>query len=358
MLPRPSLRPAALAVALGLAGLAPSAQALTIVLTDVGATPMAANQLSAFQAAANYWSSKLTDNITVYVNIAFSDLPNGVLGSTFSNPTNISYSSLRSELGKEAERKSATDALAVASLPEGNSVSFWATQGDLTTRLDEDNSVNNSLLRITTANAKAIGLSVDTSSSMPDARIEFANASAGNFAFTRVNGQVPADQVDFITVAEHEIGHALGFVSGLDDIDFCVSHASACGLNGAANEFDGTPWYYPLDLFRYSAAGKRDVTLGGAPYFSVNGGTTSIQPFSTTVGHGNGWQASHFGTGVITLMRPYVGNGQSYDASESDLMAFDAIGWDLAAAVPEPSQYALLIGGLAAIGLVRRRQRG
>lgn len=356
MLSRLSLRPAALTAALALAGLAPSAQALNIVLTDVGATPMAANQLSAFQAAANYWSSKLTDNITVYVNIAFNDLPSGVLGSTFSAPTTISYNSLRSHLATDA--KSATDSLAVASLPTGNSVSFWATQGDLTTRFDNDASVNNRLLGITTANAKAIGVNIGTDSSTPDARIEFANAYASDFAFTRVNGQVPADKVDFITVAEHEIGHALGFVSGLDDIDYCVSHAASCGLSGAANQFESDWWYYPLDMFRYSAAGKRDVTLGGSPYFSVNGGATFIQPFSTGTDHGNGWQASHFGTGVITLMRPYVGNGQSYDASASDLMAFDAIGWDLAAAVPEPSQYALLIGGLAAIGLVRRRQRG
>lgn len=355
MLSRKSFSPAAFALALGLAGLAPTAQALNIVLTDVGATKMTAEQLGAFQTAANYWSGKLTDNVTVYVNIAFSDLGPNILGSTGSASSTISYGALRNSL--TADARSATDALAIASLPAGSALSFMATQGDLTTRLDNDGSTNNKLFGINTANLKALGLDPGTNVAAPDARIEFANAFAADFAFTRVNGHVPSNKVDFITVAEHEIGHALGFVSGVDDIDYCVGHPADCGLNGAANEFESDWWYYPLDMFRYSAAGKRDMTLGGSPYFSVDGGLTSIQPFSTGEEHGNGWQASHFGPNVITLMRPFVGNGQSYDATASDLVAFDAIGWDLTTAVPEPSQYALLIGGLAAIGLARRRKR-
>lgn len=337
-----------LALALCSAGLATPAQALNIVLNDVGATPMSAQQLAGFQTAANYWSSKLSDNVTVYVSIAFADLGAGVLGSTRSSLAAIDYSSLRSDL--LTDRKSATDMAAVASLPNAASLSFWATQGDLTTRFDNDGSTNNRFIATTTANAKAIGMSTPTDASSPDARISFANAFSSSFAYSRINGHVPADKLDFITVAEHEIGHALGFISGVDTVDFCVDHAAQCG------SLEDQAVYSPLDLFRYSAAGKRDLTLGGSPYFSVDGGVTGIQPFSTGVAHGNGQQASHFGTSVITLMRPFVGNGQSYDATVSDLTAFDAIGWDLAAAVPEPHTYALLLGGLAAISLVRRRK--
>lgn len=354
MLSFKNLRPASLTLALGLAGLATSAQAVTIVLKDVSTTPMTAEQLGAFQAAADYWSGKLTDNVTVYVNIAFNNLGPSILGSTQSNVTTVDYTTLRSRLVSDAT--SLTDASAVANLQAGPALSFNATQGDLTTRFDNDGSTNNKLLGINTANAKALGLNPGTDASNPDASITFATGFASSFAYTRVNGQVPSDKLDFITVAEHEIGHALGFVSGVDDVDYCVSHASDCGLSGAANMFETDWWYYPLDLFRYSAAGKLDMTLGGSPYFSVNGGLTSIQPFSTGVDHGNGEQASHFGTGAITLMRPFVSPGQSYDATDSDLIAFDAIGWDLAANVPEPHTYALLLGGLAAIGFARRRK--
>lgn len=345
------------ALGLSLGALLPPAHALDFVFTDVSAGgPMSAAQLAAFQTAADYWKSKLSDPVTVYISIGFSDLGPSILGSTNSNLTSLSYSSLRTRLTSDAT--SALDATAVSHMQAGPALSFMATQGDLSSRLDNDGSANNTQIGITTANAKAIGIGIPTNAASPDARIIFANAYAGDFVYSRAGG-VPTNKVDFITVAEHEIGHALGFVSGVDDIDYCVDHAAACHLSGAANEFETAWWLYPLDIFRYSAAGQLDFRVGGSPYFSVDGGATSIESFSTGVTHGNGWQASHFGTGVITLMRPFVGDGESYDATASDLAAFDVMGWNVSSvvAVPEPASYALLLSGIAVVGFVARRRR-
>ena len=49
-------------------------------------------------------------------------------------------------------------------------------------------------------------------------------------------------------------------------------------------------------------------------------------------------------------MRPYVGNGEFYEAADHDLAAFDVIGWDVTD-VPEPETYALKLMGLGGGGL-------
>jgi hypothetical protein len=345
-----------LAASFALAFLAPSAQALTFVLHDVSSGGMSAQQLAAFQAAANYWSSKLSDPVTVYLDIGFNNLGQNILGSTSSTFAVTDYNSIHGALLSDAS--SSLDNTAMAHMQNGPALKFWATQGDGSSRLDNDGSANNIYLGMTTANAKAMGFGIGTSIASPDASIVFANAYAGDFVYTRAGG-IPNNKVDFITVAQHEIGHALGFTSGVDDIDYCMAprNGAACGLTNTANRFEGDWWYEPLDLFRYSAAGVADVRVGGTPYFSVDGGVTSIAPFSTGTEHGNGWQASHFGPNQVNLMRPFVGDGEFYDASNKDLAAMDAIGWDLTTPVPEPGTWAMLLAGLGLLGWTSRRRR-
>jgi hypothetical protein len=344
---RSTLRSWLAGLAASLGALSPSAQALDIVFRDVTPGGMTSAQLAGFQAAGNYWESQLADNITVYVDISFASLGSGVLGSASTAFGNMAYADVRSRLAGDA--KSALDGTAVSKLPNGPSLSFWISNGSGGT-FDNNGSDNNRNLLLSTANAKALGVSVGTTPGSPDGSLQFSSDFA--FAYSR-NDPAAASRYDFITVAEHEIGHLLGFVSSVDRVDRCFQF----GICGAQpGEVEANIYYTPLDLFRYSADG-RDMRVGGSPFFAVDG-TTSIEVFSTGEFNGNGNQASHFGGSNVNLMAPRIGVGQAYDASARDLAAFDAIGWDLAVtAVPEPRGAALLLAGLAVVGFTARRRR-
>jgi len=338
-----------LAAGVHLACLAPS-HALNINLNaPVGIDSSA---LSGFQFAANYWQSKLMDNVSVNINVNFSVLGPGILGSTGSSQLGFAVSDVMGALAYDAT--SANDFLAVSSFPSLSSLgnlSFLTqrnTEGGSTlVSLDNDDlgdaSNNNQYLALTSANARALGWDPGNSTYV-DAAISFSSSFAWDFD---PSDGVGAGLQDFVGVTIHEMGHALGFVSGVDDVDYYIT-----------NPFDIDPYavFTTLDLFRYSAPGTLDLSVGAAAYFSLDGGTTSLGAFSTgsTVNGGDGRQASHWKDNLgLGIMDPTANPaGQANTPTNLDLTAFDVIGWDL---VPEPSSAILAIAG-AAIGLARRRR--
>lgn len=329
-------------------------QGFNIVLNPTGGMDDRAQ--AGFRRAADYWQSQFSDKVTVNLTIGFTALDPGILGQASSTRIFPTVASVINALAFDA---SASGQIAVAYLPPltfGDSLSFLTQKntegGSIAVSLDNDtflngaSSNNNAYLAITTANAKALGWSA-ANPAAEDASITFS--SAFSWDFDSSDG-VGVGLQDFVGVAIHEIGHALGFVSGVDTVDYAITHPS---------DLDPYAIYSVMDLFRYSAAGTLNLAAGTNSYFSLDGGVTSLGGFSTGVYNGDGRQASHWKDNLgLGIMDPTANPaGQINTPSELDLLVFDVIGWDRISPVPEPGSVFGLMALLGSSLLLRRRGR-
>ena len=227
-----------------------------------------------------------------------------------------------------ADQTSSNDAAAVASLSAGSSLSFFTNNSAGARVFDNDGSANNTYLSVNTANLKALGITTDANNRPvdtggADASITFSSDFTWDFD---PSDGITAGAIDFVGVAFHEIGHALGFESGVDTVDYYSG-------SGPGAPFNLNPYaiFSTLDLFRYSSAGTRDLSYGGTKYFSIDGGLTNLALFSTGDFQGDGYQASHWKDGLgIGIMDPTsVPAGQANVITSRDILAMDVIGWNL-----------------------------
>lgn len=273
--------------------------------------------IAAFQRAAASWSTRIKSPVTIRINIDFgvqrpdgSAFPTSVLGSTSSGSLAVDYPTARNRLVTSASGSS--EAAIYNALP--SSVVPTDT-GD------------GSVVDVSRSLAQPLGL-LPLNPNDTVATISFNKNF--DFDFNPDNG-VDFGKIDFVSVATHEIGHALGFVSN-------------AGRDSAAPV---SLW----DIFRFRpgtttstfSTAQRIMSVGGSQvYFTgqtfiVEGSSTEQLRLSTGGPEGNGGdgnQSSHWKdddlTGVyIGIMDPTVTSGIHEELTENDFSALETIGWNL-----------------------------
>ncbi len=300
--------------------------------------------MTGFEMAGRIWSSYLTDNTTLnlYVGVS-SSLPGNVIGGALPGVrASQSYASIRAAL--RSDITSLDDQTAVNNLWIGNNFQARFDMYNLF-GFNIGDSAASQTINLTRANAKALGINLSDDATALDGYILFGSLAGSsvtwNYDYTR-SGSPAANSLDFLSTAIHEIGHVLGFVSGIDKPGWLNSQVVTLSdqLSYTANLDQRITYATTLDLFRYSNntlyLDQNDLSYGsrsGSKYFSLDG-RTAIAQFSTgadTSLGGDGYQASHWKvqSSPIGVMSPTLTTGQRSSISATDLRVLDAIGWNL-----------------------------
>lgn len=307
------------------------ASGLDIVLVPGAGLAANAGALAAFERAAARWEAVFSDPIVVTIDADFADLGNpAIIGQAGSVLLQGPFDLIRDALVADAD----ADDDVVAAMP---------TAAEFSASLPAGFSLSGNVMG-TKASLKALGFTgLDDDFGVSDATITFNSTFA--FDLDASDGVDPGT-MDLETVAVHEIGHALGFLSAVDAIDGAVGGVVTPGT---------------LDLYRFAQRGgnptsaarftrsARSAIPGREEVFDD---VESESALSTGVSSGDGRQASHWKDDALTgtfvgVMDPTLAFATIEPVTSADLRALDLIGYDrvpasVCGAAPDPAASCLL----------------
>ncbi len=165
---------------------------------------------------------------------------------------------------------------------------------------------------VTSAEAKAIGLASATSTAI-DGYIGIGKSS--NISFTAAaTGTIASNQYDAVGIAAHEISEVMGRI-GMEGTTL-----------GSVHNVET-----PLDLFRYTSNGVRDLTPTGG-YFSLDGGTTNLGTYNNPKNGGDAADWASLASNTRDSYSAFGTPGTLAQVSIADLTEVEALGYHLSSA--------------------------
>ena len=311
-------------------------------------------QMLAFETAGLMWSDYVKDDMTVNIHVEMTNtLPDNVIGGALPGiVADVNYTNFRKAYTNDITSwRDRRDFDSLSLLYEGTGgLGPNGSWEKFEARIDLGGDYfveDSSELDMTRANAKALGLIAGDDAAL-DGFILMSDLSNTSLSWDYNKNWTRGSSLDFLSTAVHEVGHVLGFVSGVDKyqgfrfstIDSFWNHFRDYGTFKAYSD-NVLDRANPLDLFRYSSEslainnGRNtiDMSIGTQAYFGPAKLWDAYAKGKETNLDGDGFQASHWkqrgdSNGIQGIMDPLMKPGVIRRISDRDLRAMDAIGYD------------------------------
>lgn len=190
----------------------------------------------------------------------------------------------------------------------------------------------------TSADMRALGLSASGVFAGGEDGLIGLNGSIMNFGDSPVAGLYAAN-----ATIQHEIDEVLG-VGGAGSLIGDPSFANTVGAE---------------DLYRYTGAHAPTLSAAANAYFSIDGGVTDLHDYNNVPGADLAdWSSNCSGAQFVQDAFGCPGGPQlGLSLSSPEVVALQAIGYNLTATVPEPTAWALMIAGFGLTGAALRRRQ-